>query len=186
MRREELSLGSCRLLRLVQRLDSGGLYYEDFRRNQCEIEGLGSKRKQMKFSGHPSGTVSNRMSRVRSRETGLEKAMELILKSMHLKFERQPRLEGHPDFRIVGSKVLLFCDSSFWHGRREQDLRGESFRVRRDYWTNKLRYNRERDKRVTGDLREKGWNVIRVWDSTILRRPNAVRARIERALNEPQ
>jgi DNA mismatch endonuclease, patch repair protein len=126
------------------------------------------------------------MRRVKSRDTGLERAMEQILRSMNLRYEKQPRLPGHPDFKVLDAKVVLFCDSSFWHGRRQRDLDGESFKVRREFWADKLRYNKERDKKVTRKLRGEGWNVIRFWDNTILRRPDVVKARIERALNEVQ
>ena len=137
----------------------------------------------MKFGGRPRRLVSARMRRVKSRGTGLERAMEQILNSMDLRYEEQPRLAGHPDFRISNSKVVLFCDSSFWHGRRQRDLSGESFKVRRIFWADKLRHNKERDKKVTRKLRSEGWKVLRFWDGTILRRPQVVRARIERALN---
>ena len=56
------------------------------------------------------------MGKIRSRDTGLEKRAEAMLGGSGIEFEPHPKIFGSPDF-IVGSRILLFCDSSFWHGR---------------------------------------------------------------------
>jgi DNA mismatch endonuclease (patch repair protein) len=104
--------------------------------------------------------------------------MEEILKGINAPYEIQPSLAGHPDFRILRTKILIFCDSSFWHGRRKQDLMGKSFKKNRAYWTNKMIRNRERDARTNRKLRLAGWKTLRFWDDSILRRPDLVAARI--------
>lgn len=134
----------------------------------------------------PTKEVSERMKRVKSRGTGLEKAMEEILKSLNLRYEKQPHLSEHPDFRIKGTNILIFCDSSFWHGRRFREITGEAFKRNRELWVKKLMENKKRDLRYNRALRKRGWSVQRFWDTDILKRPNKVKKRLRRILSEPQ
>ncbi len=131
----------------------------------------------------PSDEVSSRMRRVKSKGTNLERRMEAILKGLSLEYEIQPKMVGHPDFRLKGTRMLVFCDSSFWHGRREDDLSGLTFRRNREFWTRKLKYNRERDRRINRLLRSEGWIVLRFWDTDITRDPEKVARQIRRRLN---
>ena len=145
-------------------------------------EGTGTKMKQ--HFEKPSKEVSERMKRVKSRDTGLEKAMEEILNSLHISYEKQPDFLGHPDFRIKGTNVLIFCDSSFWHGRRESEITGEAFKKNREFWTEKLMENKKRDQRINRSLRKDGWSVQRFWDTDVLKRHDKVRNRLRRIINE--
>ena len=108
----------------------------------------------------------------------MEKAMEEILKSLHVRYEKQPHLTEHPDFRIKGTNVLIFCDSSFWHGRRLSEITGEAFKKNRELWVKKLTENKKRDKRYNRALRKRGWLVQRFWDTDVLKRHDKVRKRL--------
>lgn len=130
----------------------------------------------------PPAAVSERMRRVKSRGTSIEKEMVRILKSLAFSFEEQPDLIGHPDFRIRNSRLIVFCDSSFWHGRRAKERSGKAFHENRDFWVAKLEKNRKRDLRVTRTLRNQGWSVARFWDTDILNRPDKVRTKIKRMI----
>lgn len=131
----------------------------------------------------PPKEVSDRMKRIKSEGTSLERAMEKILNELVVKFDKQPNLLGKPDFRIIGTKVLIFCDSSFWHGRRESEVSGEAFKKNREFWTKKLTENRRRDQRTNRKLRKDGWSVHRFWDSDILKKPDKVRGRLRRLID---
>lgn len=120
------------------------------------------------------------MKRVRSRGTSIETEMERILEGLHLPFESQPDIMGHPDFRVKGRRLLIFCDSSFWHGRRQKEITGKAFHENRDFWVAKLNMNRKRDVSITRALRRQGWSVARVWDTDILEQPDKVKSKIER------
>lgn len=134
----------------------------------------------------PTKEISERMRRVKRSGTGLEKAMEEILKSLRIRYEKQPRLSGHPDFRIKGTNVLIFCDSSFWHGRRFREITGEAFKRNRELWVKKLTENKKRDQRYNRILRKSGWSVQRFWDTDISNRPDKVKNRLRRILSEAQ
>lgn len=132
----------------------------------------------------PSKEVSERMKKVKSVGTSLEKRMESILRSLGIRYQKQPNLQGHPDFRVNGTNVLIFCDSSFWHGRREKEITGNAFKKNREFWREKLTENRKRDNRNNRALRKSGWSVWRFWDTDILKRPDKVRNRLRRIINE--
>lgn len=128
--------------------------------------------------------MSERMKKVKSTDTNLEKTMEKTLRSLHIKYEKQPDLEGCPDFRIKGTNILIFCDSSFWHGKREKEITGEAFKKNREFWKKKLIENRKRDTQNNRALRRSGWSVQRFWDTDILKKPDKVINRLRRIINE--
>jgi len=132
----------------------------------------------------PSPEVTERMKRVKSRGTRLEIAMENILKGHKIKYESQPNMYGHPDFKISSFDILIFCDSSFWHGRRKKDLNGKTFKRNPNFWTAKIIYNRNRDLRINRKLRREGWSVLRFWDDDILKNQDKVVRRIKRKIDE--
>lgn len=123
--------------------------------------------------------TSERMRRIRSSHTRLESAMRKLLRRSAIPFRSQPRHFGKPDFRIAGTKVLLFCDSSFWHGRKSQN---NCFTRNRELWATKIMRNIERDKIVTRKLRQRGWSVLRFWDTEIFRAPEKVLRKIRSVL----
>lgn len=126
----------------------------------------------------PSRQVSERMRKVRSSGTKLEQAMERLLKEQKIKYERQLDLPGRPDFRIKGYDIVMFCDSSFWHGRRKKEINGEAFKMNKDFWIKKLKDNRKRDARANRLLRKAGWSVLRFWDTDISENKEKVIKRI--------
>ncbi len=130
----------------------------------------------------PEPAVSERMRRVKSVGTRLESTMERILRNMKLAYVSQPDLPGKPDFRLKTVRVLIFCDSSFWHGRRQKELSGEAFKKNKAFWIQKLSEDKHRDQQISQKLRREGWSVLRFWDTDILRKPLKVKNKLIRAL----
>ena len=130
----------------------------------------------------PKPEVTERMRLVKSAGTELEKNMEQILTSLDIDYEKQVDLPGKPDFRIKGTNILIFCDSSFWHGRREKDISGEAFRKNKRLWVEKLERNRKRDQRINRKLRRAGFSVHRFWDTDIIKKPENVKSRLKRII----
>lgn len=59
-------------------------------------------------------------------------------------------------------RKAIFVHGCFWHGHDCRDsLRPKS---KQDYWNAKLAKNRDRDRANLHDLRERGWQVIVVWE----------------------
>jgi DNA mismatch endonuclease (patch repair protein) len=93
-------------------------------------------------------------------------------------WRRRSELIGRPDFIFRKQKVAVFIDGDFWHGNPRK------FRVPKsncDYWEEKIAGNRKRDRAVTKALRQEGWRVLRVWESS-LRDEEAVIARLQMLL----
>ncbi|MGB8658155.1 MAG: DUF559 domain-containing protein [Candidatus Zixiibacteriota bacterium] len=132
----------------------------------------------------PSKEVSERMKKIKSRGTNLEKCMEMILRNTAIRYQKQPAIKGNPDFRIKDTNILIFCDSSFWHGRREKEVTGKAFRKNRALWMEKLTRNKQRDERNNRALRRAGWSVWRFWDTDILKKTDKVKNRLRRIMNE--
>lgn len=147
---------------------------------------MGSQKTKKPWFRKPSIEVSNRMKCVKSKDTSIEKSMEILLKSQEIGYEKQPSIAGNPDFKIRDGNVLIFCDSSFWHGRRTKEVTGEAFKKNKRYWVNKLLENRKRDARINRALRKEGWKVLRFWDTDIFKYPEKIikRLRLEIQKND--
>jgi len=123
------------------------------------------------------------MRRVKGRGTQLEKNTAKILDGLGIEYEEQVDLPGTPDFRIKNTNILIFCDSSFWHGRRKREVTGKAFKYNREFWKKKLEANRRRDQRVNRGLRRMGWSVHRFWDVDVLKNPEKATKRLRRIVN---
>jgi len=139
---------------------------------------MGMKRRAM-FTKKQRSAI---MSRIRSRHTKLDLAMESILREARIPFVMYPKIPGNPDF-LVGKRAAVFCDSSFWHGRRWERLRAQLKRgSNSSYWVTHIARNRTRDRRVNSRLRKLGYSVLRFWDDQVLKRPQECVNRIRAAL----
>jgi len=84
-----------------------------------------------------------------------------------------PDIRGKPDFVFREQRLLVFVDGCYWHGCPSCYRRPSS---NRRYWDAKVRKNRGRDARVTANLKNDGWRVLRIWEhqlsamSLVLRR----------------
>lgn len=123
------------------------------------------------------------MSRVRSRgNASTEEVFRALLQSVRLVgWRRHLALPGRPDFAFPRARVAVFLDGCFWHGcprcyRAPAD--------NREYWSQKLRRNRARDRRVRQELRARGWVVLRVWEHALssIQKQRDVIARVRRTV----
>jgi DNA mismatch endonuclease (patch repair protein) len=74
------------------------------------------------------------------------------------------KIFGNPDIVFRRKKVIVFIDSDFWHCNPVKFIMPTT---NVEYWENKFRKNKARDKLVNKTLKKDGWNVIRVWESAI-------------------
>lgn len=117
------------------------------------------------------------MSAVRSKNSGAEMRLRRAIWKRGYRYRlHSPDLPGRPDLVFRSRKVVIFVDGDFWHGRilvREgEDALRSSFRDPAfgvGWWFQKIRGNVARDTRVTRELDELGWTVVRVWESEIKR-----------------
>ena len=127
------------------------------------------------------------MSRVRSRDSKAELALRRALHARGIRFRLHASdVTGRPDVVIRKCRLAVFVDGDFWHGNAHR-LRGldrieDLFPTNRDWWVQKLRRTMERDREVTASLEADGWNVLRFWESDILRDATPATEAVARAL----
>lgn len=94
-----------------------------------------------------------------------------------------PDLPGRPDIVFTRHRLVVFCDGDFWHGRQLEDRLAKLSRGHNSaYWVTKLQRNVARDRENEHALEASGWNVLRVWETDVLRNPSRVADRIAQAL----
>lgn len=87
-------------------------------------------------------------------------------------------LPGKPDFAFPEQRIAIFVDGCFWHGCPKCYIRPKSSQ---SYWDEKLWRNRARDIKVSAELEQLGWTVIRIWEHDI-KRPAKARRVVVKAL----
>lgn len=118
---------------------------------------------------------SHCMSRVKSKDTGLEVIVRRSLRKRGLKFEKHARdLPGSPDLVFRDAKVAVFIDGDFWHGWRFPAWKHPVT----PFWREKIEKNRRRDAKNFRKLRRDGWTVVRLWQHQISRDLDACIERI--------
>jgi len=112
--------------------------------------------------------ISYNMSRVRNKDTALEKIFcaQLFRRGLTTFTCNDKSVFGRPDFVFAARKVAIFCDSEFWHGYDWDNTNGE-IKSNHDFWFPKIEKNIERDKIVNEQLQSEGWTVFRFWGKQI-------------------
>jgi DNA mismatch endonuclease (patch repair protein) len=123
---------------------------------------------------HVSPAVSSRMRAVSRANTDAEKLLQTALRRRRLYFRTHAQTLGcRPDMVFRSSRVVVFVDGDFWHGRTLVDggpraLKQAFRRDSRSFWVEKITRNVTRDQRQTRRLRRHGWSVMRFWRREIL------------------
>jgi DNA mismatch endonuclease (patch repair protein) len=71
-------------------------------------------------------------------------------------------LPGKPDVVFGARRKLIFIHGCFWHAHSCK--KAHQPRTNKDYWSPKLRRNRERDARHLNELQAAGWEVLTIWE----------------------
>lgn len=107
------------------------------------------------------------MSAIRGKETGIEVRLRKALYAKGLRYRKNSKyIFGHPDVSMKGLKIVIFCDSEFWHGKNFAENEAK-LTTNREYWVKKIKRNIERDQEVNARLRGEGYTVLRFWGEEI-------------------
>lgn len=108
------------------------------------------------------------MSRIKSRDTKIEVVLRKELWHKGIRYRKNyNKLIGHPDIVLTKYKVVIFCDSEFWHGK-DWNIK-KRIETNTAFWIKKIENNIKRDKEVNEKLEQDGWIVLRFWGEDILK-----------------
>lgn len=137
----------------------------------------------VRFNGlEPASDRASRSAKGASRKSST--GPEILLRQALTRRGRRYRIDasdlvGRPDIVFRRTKVAVFVDGDFWHGRNlETRLERLSRGHNAEYWVAKVRANAERDARTTAQLQADGWLVVRLWEGDIRADPAAAAVRI--------
>ena len=120
------------------------------------------------------------MSRIKSKNTGIEKAVFSYLRKRKIYFQSHyHKIFGKPDIAIPSKKLAVFINGDFWHGYRFIVWKE---RIPRAYWRDKIESNIARDKKNYSMLKSRGWSVLKIWEHEIKQQPEKTFTRIEKFL----
>jgi len=103
------------------------------------------------------------MSRIRARDTRLEIWLRKQLFAKGFRYRiHVSTLPGRPDIVFPKYKAVVLVHGCFWHGHDCNLFRMPSTRT--SFWRDKIRSNRERDRRNIEALREEDWRVLEIWE----------------------
>jgi len=122
---------------------------------------------------------SQLMSRIKTRDTGIEKALRSALWMRGHRFRVQYNVSGKPDIVFPKYKIAIFCDGCFWHGCPICKKYPVS---NKEFWMKKFEINQKRDKETSIKLKEEGWMVLRFWGHEIKNDIDQVVKKIEKVL----
>lgn len=110
---------------------------------------------------------SYRLSKVKSKNTKPEIILRKELWSKGLRYRKNVLdLPGKPDIVFKKLKLAIFVDGEFWHGYNWSEAKNK-FQTNKEYWIPKIENNIERDIKNNIELKEKGYIVVRLWESEI-------------------
>jgi len=106
---------------------------------------------------------SERMSRIRGRDTRPELALRRHLHADGFRYRLHQNLPGSPDLVLPKYKSVIFVHGCFWH--RHAGCRvANTPKSNVDFWKGKFARNVKRDATVESTLRQAGWRVLVVWE----------------------
>jgi len=120
---------------------------------------------------------SERMSRVRSKDTKPEMVIRRLVHKMGFRYQLHVRgLPGNPDLVFPSRGKIIFVHGCFWH--RHGTCKFTRWpKSRLEFWKPKLEQNRQRDQFIRKQLRKEGWRVLVLWECQ-LKRADALASRI--------
>lgn len=126
---------------------------------------------------------SERMSRIRSRDTGPEMVVRRIVHGMGYRYRlHRSDMPGKPDLVFGPRRKVIFVHGCFWH--RHEDCRLARLpKSRLEFWQPKLEANRIRDERNRYELTRKDWGVLVIWECEI-KEESRLRQRIREFLGD--
>ena len=75
-------------------------------------------------------------------------------------------LPGTPDLVFPKFRAVVFVHGCYWHSHG--CYKSTVPKTNREFWKEKFRANRIRDKRKCNDLQRRGWRVLVIWECALI------------------
>jgi DNA mismatch endonuclease, patch repair protein len=124
---------------------------------------------------------SRLMAKIRSKNTGPERAVRSLLHRAGYRFRLHVRsLPGTPDIVLPRHRLVVFVHGCFWHRHPGCNV-ASTPKTHKKFWLAKFARNVANDRAHVRRLRRMGWRVATVWECQ-LRHPDRILARIEKSM----
>ncbi|WP_288932250.1 very short patch repair endonuclease [uncultured Eubacterium sp.] len=109
------------------------------------------------------------MSNIKSKDTSIELKLRKALWKKGYRYRKNyNKLPGKPDIVLTKYRIVIFCDSEFFHGKDWEKLKLQLEKGKNsEFWINKISKNIERDEKIEKELNFMGWTVLRFWGKDI-------------------
>lgn len=99
------------------------------------------------------------MSHIKSKDTKIEVKLRKALWHKGYRYRKNySQLPGKPDIVLTKFKIVIFCDSEFFHGKDWDNLEIQLKHGKNAaFWIKKIAENRKRDEEINRKLTFMGW-----------------------------
>lgn len=111
------------------------------------------------------------MQNIKEKDTTIEIKFRKALWHKGYRYQKNYKnLPGKPDIVLVRHRIVIFCDSEFFHGKDWEVLKPRLEKSNNgEYWQKKICRNMERDDEINKQLLFLGWTVLRFWGKDIMK-----------------
>lgn len=178
----------CNIFTLIKLKTISNLLIHNSANSKSFVINLGVSNKTPSYKGlKPASELASRVKRNNRRVNTKPEMMlrsELWKKGLRYRVNVK-NLPGKPDIVFSKSRIAIFCDGDFWHGRNWLILKKKlETGNNATYWIAKISTNMKRDKRNTILLEEMGWRVIRIWEKDIKQNVSEAANKIEMLIKQ--
>ncbi len=129
-----------------------------------------SKSQRTTFDTLTQSGRSALMAKIKSKDTKPEIILRQALHRDGLRFRNHRKdLPGKPDIAVEKYKLIIDVRGCFWHGH-ENCPDGHTPKSNIEFWINKLKNNKSRDKKNLEKLSNLGYEVFVFWECEIKRK----------------
>ena len=104
------------------------------------------------------------MAAVKSKDTTPEMVVRRVLRTLGFRYRLHcANITGSPDVAFPGKQKAIFVHGCFWHRHTCRNGRAMP-KSNTAFWEKKFYRNKSRDRKVRHSLRQKGWDVLIIWE----------------------
>lgn len=128
------------------------------------------------------------MSNIKNKDTKIEIRLRRALWEKGYRYRKNYKeLPGKPDIVLTKYRIVIFCDSEFFHGKDWEVLKPQLERGKNaNFWIEKISKNMQRDEEINRRLLYMGWTVIRFWGKEITKNVEECVKVVEEAIFDMQ